>query len=284
MMNKKILPENLILESIKKENQNNFTDDKNFLFTNKNQIRFFTAITLPLILAACGGGGGGGAVSPTPDSGSGSGGSSSGGSGSGGSGSGGSSSGGSSTAGVQANAGYYTATSSADNYLYDVTFSNGSVVSGDDGNVIITDFDSANDTITLRGSGAPSSFTSGGSSNVDVASTIDGDTVITLGSDNNKTGSITLKGVSDSSSVTLNSVDEAADAGAPVVDLSSGSVSASEAGEIFEYSVKFINGVPVATDGNVTISGFDAKVDKLVIKSDSMPSGYGKIVCFLLQV
>ena len=49
MMNKKILPENLILESIKKENQNNFTDDKNFLFNNKNQIRFFTAITLPLL-------------------------------------------------------------------------------------------------------------------------------------------------------------------------------------------------------------------------------------------
>ena len=49
---------------------------------------YLTALTLPLILAACGGGGGGGAVSPTPDSGSG--GSSSGGSSSGGSSSGGS--------------------------------------------------------------------------------------------------------------------------------------------------------------------------------------------------
>jgi hypothetical protein len=43
MMNKKILPENLFLESTKKENQSDLTNDKNFLFTNKNEIRFFTA-------------------------------------------------------------------------------------------------------------------------------------------------------------------------------------------------------------------------------------------------
>ena len=204
-MNKKILPENIFLEKTKKENQDNAIE-KNLLFANnKNEIRFFTAITLPLILAACGGGGGGGAVSPTPDAGSG--GSSSGGSSSGGSSSGGSSSGGSSSggSGIQANAGYYTASSDADNYVYDVTFSGGSVISGDDGNVIISDFDAANDTITIRGSGAPSNFSSGGSSNVDVASTIDGDTVITIGSDNDKTGTITLKGVSDSSTVVLSS-------------------------------------------------------------------------------
>ena len=30
------------------------------------------------------------------------------------------------------------------------------------------------------------------------------------------------------------------------------------AGEIFEYSVKFLNGVPVAIDGNATITNFDA--------------------------
>ena len=260
MMNTKTLPENDRISEIKL-NKRNELESIDIFKTHKNEIRFLTAITLPLILAACGGGGGGGAVSPTPDSSS------------GGSSSGGSSSG---TAGTQANAGYYTATSGSDNYLYDVTFSGGGVVSGDDGNVIITDFDASNDTITLRGSGAPSSFTSGGSSNVDVASTIDGDTVITIGSDNNNTGSITLKGVSDSSSVTVAALDEAADAGRPVVDLSSGSVSASDAGEVFEYSVKFINGVPVATDGEVTIDGFDAKVDRLVIKSDSLPSGYGK--------
>ena len=276
MMNTKIIPENIFQETVKKENQNNTMFDKDSILYKKNEIRFFTAITLPLILAACGGGGGGGAVSPTPDSGSGS--SSSGGSSSGGSSSGGSSSGGSSsgTAGTQANAGYYSATSDADNFIYDVTFSGSSVTTGDDGNVIISDFDATNDTITLRGSGAPATFTSGGSSNVDVASNIDGDTVITLGNDNNNTGTITLKGVSDSSSVVINSVDEAADAGAPVVDLSSGTVSAAEAGEVFEYSVKFINGVPVATDGNVTIEGFDPKVDRLIIKSDSLSAGYGK--------
>jgi hypothetical protein len=82
--------------------------------------------------------------------------------------------------------------------------------------------------------------------------------------------------VSDSSTVTLNSEDGSADAGAPKVDLSSGTVTAASEGEIFEYSVKFINGVPVATDGNVTISGFDTKVDRLVIKSDSLPAGFGK--------
>ena len=97
-----------------------------------------------------------------------------------------------------------------------------------------------------------------------------------LGILNDNTGSITLKGVSDSSSVSLSAIDEAADDGRPVVDLSSGSVTAAEAGEVFEYSVKFINGIPVATDGEVTIDGFDAKVDRLVIKSDSLPSGYGK--------
>ena len=43
-------------------------------------------------------------------------------------------------------------------------------------------------------------------------------------------------------------------------------MTADAAGEIFEYSVKFINGIPVATDGEVTINGFDPKVDRLVIK------------------
>ena len=71
MMNKKILPENIFLEKIKKENQDNAIEKNLFFSNNKNEIRFFTAITLPLILAACGGGGGGGAVSPTPDAGSG---------------------------------------------------------------------------------------------------------------------------------------------------------------------------------------------------------------------
>ena len=180
-------------------------EDKNLVKISRSKLGYFSAITLPMILAACGGGGGGGGapVSPTPDSG-------------GGSGSGGSGSGGSSTAGVNANAGRYTATADADTYLYDVTFAaSGSVTSAQDGNVIISDFDASNDVLVLRGTGAPATFTSGGSSNVDVASDINGDTIVTLGSDNDATGTITLKGVSDSSSVVINTADEAADAGSP---------------------------------------------------------------------
>ena len=223
--------------------------DTNIVKISRSKIGYYSAITLPLILAACGGGGGGGydggAVSPTPDSG--------GGSTDGGSTDGGSTDGGSTTAGTNANAGRYTATSDADTFIYDVSFAaSGSVTSASDGNVIISDFDASNDVLVLRGTGAPSSFTSGGSSNVDVATNIDGDTVITLGSDNDSTGSITLKGVSDS--VTINTSTDAADAGAPTVDLSSGTVTAADAGEIFEYSVKFLNGVPVAIDGEVTVS------------------------------
>ena len=41
--------------------------DINIVKVNRSRLGFFSAITLPLILAACGGGGGGGgAVSPTP--------------------------------------------------------------------------------------------------------------------------------------------------------------------------------------------------------------------------
>ena len=248
-------------------------EDKNLVKISRSKLGYFSAITLPMILAACGGGGGGGydaPVSPTPDSG----GSGSGGSGSGGSGSGGGSS---STAGINANAGRYTATADADTYLYDVTFAaGGSVTSAADGNVIITGFDANNDVLVLRGTGAPSSFTSGGSSNVDVASDINGDTIVTLGSDNDATGTITLKGVSDSSSVVINTADEAADAGSPTIDLSSGSVASSAAGEIFEYSVKFLNGVPVAIDGNTSITNFDAAIDRIVIKTETLPAGYSK--------
>jgi hypothetical protein len=249
-------------------------ENKNLVKISRSKLGYFSAITLPMILAACGGGGGGGGapVSPTPDSGSG--GSGSGGSGSGGSGSGG---GGASTAGVNANAGRYTATDSADTYLYDVSFAaSGSVTSAADGNVIISNFDASNDILVLRGTGAPSTFTAGGSSNVDVASDINGDTIVTLGSDNDSTGTITLKGVSDSSSVVINTADEAADAGSPRIDLSNGSVASSSAGEIFEYSVKFLNGVPVAIDGNATITNFDAAIDRIVIKTETLPAGYAK--------
>ena len=242
------------------KDENLTLEDKNLIKISRSKLGYFSAITLPMILAACGGGGGGNydePVSPTPDSGS--------------------SGGGSSTAGINANAGRYTATADADTYLYDVTFAaSGSVTSAQDGNVIISDFDASNDVLVLRGTGAPSSFTSGGSSNVDVASDINGDTIVTLGSDNDATGTITLKGVSDSSTVVINTADEAADAGSPVIDLSSGSVASSSAGEIFEYSVKFLNGVPVAIDGNTSITNFDAAIDRIVIKTETLPAGYSK--------
>ena len=247
------------------KDENLTLEDKNLIKISRSKLGYFSAITLPMILAACGGGGGGNydePVSPTPDSGS---------SGSDSSG------GGSSTAGINANAGRYTATADADTYLYDVTFAaSGSVTSAQDGNVIISDFDASNDVLVLRGTGAPSSFTSGGSSNVDVASDINGDTIVTLGSDNDATGTITLKGVSDSSTVVINTADEAADAGSPVIDLSSGSVASSSAGEIFEFSVKFLNGVPVAIDGNTSITNFDAAIDRIVIKTETLPAGYSK--------
>ena len=255
-------------------------DPLSLLKIDRKVVTYTTALTLPLILAACGGGGGGGAVSPTPDSGS----SSSGSSSSGSSDSSDSSSSGSATSGTEANAGSYTASSGADTYLYDVTFSsNGSsVLSSLDGNVTIADFDPASDVIVLRGAGSsgaagsPADFSTGGTSNVDVASDINGNTVISLGNDNDNTGTITLTGVSDSSSVVIKTVDEAADAGRPVTDLSSGSVTATDAGEVFEYSVRFENGVPVAIDGDVTINGFDAATDRIVLKTEGLPSGYSK--------
>jgi hypothetical protein len=85
-----------------------------------------------------------------------------------------------------------------------------------------------------------------------------------------------LKGVSDSSSVVINTSTDAADAGSPKIDLSNGSVASSSAGEIFEYSVKFLNGVPVAIDGNATITNFDAAIDKIVIKTETLPEGFAK--------
>ena len=98
------------------------------------------------------------------------------------------------------------------------------------------------DSILLRGEGAPganTSYSTGGNSNVDVVLNIDNDTVISLGNVNDKTSTITLKGVSDYSSVKIKSLDEpTTDTGSPKVDLSSGTTVATSAGEIFEYSVK----------------------------------------------
>ena len=64
--------QNLILSN--KNVKNDKDDIFNLLNFERKQFGYFTAITLPLILAACGGGGGGGAApvssTPTTDSGS----------------------------------------------------------------------------------------------------------------------------------------------------------------------------------------------------------------------
>ena len=122
----------------------------------------FSAITLSLILAACGGGGGGGggAVSPTPtpDSGSDS--------------DSGSGSDTDTDTSIQLDGGAYSATSSADVFTFDVSFDGTSIV-GLDNNVSITGFDPASDSIVLRGSGGSDGLTSStllSSSGVDVSS------------------------------------------------------------------------------------------------------------------
>ena len=172
--NQNLLVSEKSIQNDKKDILNEKKDILSILDIEKRQFGYFTAITLPLILAACGGGGGGGGnVSPTPappstDDGSTDSGSTD-----------------SGIEGTDANAGNYTASSAADNYIYDVSFaSDGAVTKTSDGNVIISNFDAANDTITLRGLGAPASFSSEGS-NVDIASDINGNTIITLGNDNN---------------------------------------------------------------------------------------------------
>ena len=64
-----------LLDKQLKLDENPFSKIKNFnqAKLDRKIFGYTSALTLPLILAACGGGGGWGAVSPTPDAGSGSG-------------------------------------------------------------------------------------------------------------------------------------------------------------------------------------------------------------------
>ena len=256
-------------------------EDYKNIFTPSSDLRknigVFSAITLPLILAACGGGGGGGAVSPTPDSGSGS---------SSGSGSDSSGSDSSGSSGIELDGGSYAATSSADTFIVDVSFDGTSVVSLDNDS-IITGFDPANDSIVLRGSGAPSSFDASalaGSTGVEISqSTINNNTVIYFSpNSSNASSSITLAGVLDGD---LSTVSVSAEEGSPNdsssstpggTDLSSGSVSATDSPDAFVYEIKFVNGSPVALDGEVVISGFDVDNDTLTLQASSVPSGFTK--------
>ena len=256
-------------------------EDYKNIFTPSSKLRkeagLFSAITLPLILAACGGGGGGGgAVSPTPDSGSGSGSSS------------GSDSGSDSSAssGIELDGGSYAGTSSADTFIVDVSFDGTSIVSLDNDS-IITGFDPANDSIVLRGSGAPASFDAvalSGSTGVEVSqSTINDNTIIYFSPNSSgASSSITLTGILDGD---LSSVSISAEDGSPNdsstatpggVDLSSGSVSATDAADAFVYEIKFVDSSPVALDGEVVISGFDASNDTLTLQAASVPSGFTK--------
>jgi len=245
----------------------------------KRELSVFSALTLPLILAACGGGGGGGAVSPTPDSGSGSSGSSD-------SGSSDSDSSSSATSGTELDGGSYAATADADTFIIDVSFDGTSVVSLDNDS-IITGFDASNDTILLRGTGAPSAFDAAalvGSTGVEVQqSTIDNNTVIYFSpNSSNASASITLAGVLDGdlSSITVSAEEGSANdssASAPGgTDLTSGSVAASDSADAFVYEIKFVDGSPVAIDGEVVITGFDASTDTLTLQAASVPSGFTK--------
>ena len=238
----------------------------------KRELGLFTAITLPLILAACGGGGGG-AVSPTPDTGSGS--------------SSGSDSGGSTaTAGIDLDGGSYAATSEADTFIVDVSFDGTSVVSLDSDS-IITGFDAANDSILLRGSGASGEFNAAsliGSTGVEVSqSTINNNTVIYFSpNSSNQSTSITIAGVLDGdlSTITISAEEGSANdssASAPGgTDLESGTVAATSSADAFVYEVKFVDGSPVAIDGEVIITDFDAANDTLTLQAATAPSGFSK--------
>ena len=246
--------------------------------TKRKDTGIFSAITLSLILAACGGGGGGGggAVSPTPTPDSGS-----------GSDSGSDSGTGSSDTSIQLDGGAYSATSAADVFSFDVSFDGTSIV-GLDNNVSITGFDPASDSIILRGSGGSDGLTSStllSSSGVDVVSSaIDNNTVIYFSPNSSgSSSSITLEGVVDSdlSTITISAADGAAnDASASPItgelDLSEGTVNASDDAEAFVCEIKFVDGVPVAIDSDVTIQGFDVDNDTLTLQAASVPSGFAK--------
>ncbi len=246
----------------------------------KRELSLFSAITLPLILAACGGGGGGGAVSPTPDAGSGSGSGSSSGSGSD------SGSDSTATAGIDLDGGSYAATADADTFIVDVSFDGTSIVSLDNDS-IITGFDPANDSILLRGSGASSDFNAAslvGSTGVEVSqSTINNNTIIYFSpNSSNNSSSVTLAGVLDGdlSTITVSaeegSANDSSASTAGGTDLSSGTVAATDAADAFVYEIKFSNNSPVAIDGEVVITDFDVDNDTLTLQAASAPSGFSK--------
>ena len=140
----------------------------------------------------------------------------------------------------------------------------------------------------LRGAGGSANLDAStllSSSGVDVSpSTINNNTVIYFSPNSSgASSSITLEGVVDGdlSSISISAADGSANdtSTSPVTgqeDLSEGTVTATSSAEAFVYEIKFVDGVPVAIDGDVTIKGFDAASDTLTLQAASVPSGFGK--------
>ena len=272
----RITPFNFELKEDKESEVQALTSNKELpsIFNLKRKdTGLFSAITLSLILAACGGGGGGGggAVTTQPEEPS--------------TDDGGST--GSTDTSINLDGGSYAATSAADVFTFDVSFDGTSVV-GLDSDVTITGFDANNDSIVLRGSGAESSFASSSlltASGVDVSSSaIDNNTVIYFSPNSSgSSSSITIEGVVDGDLSTISfsakdgsANDSTASSSTGGIDLSSGTVAATSSADAFVYEVKFIDGSPVAIDGEVTITGFDPDTDTLTLQASSVPSGFGK--------
>ena len=272
----RITPFNFELKEDKESEVQALTNNKELpsIFNLKRKdTGLFSAITLSLILAACGGGGGGGggAVTTQPEEPS--------------TGDGGSTE--PTDASINLDGGSYAATSAADVFTFDVSFDGTSVV-GLDSDVTITGFDANNDSIVLRGSGAESSFAASSlltASGVDVSSSaIDNNTVIYFSPNSSgSSSSITIEGVVDGdlSTISLSAKDGSANdstasSSTGGIDLSSGTVAATSSADAFVYEIKFIDGSPVAIDGEVTITGFDPDTDTLTLQASSVPSGFGK--------
>ena len=121
---------------------------------------------------------------------------------------------------------------------------------------------------------------------VDVSSsTINNNTVIYFSPNSSgSSSSITLEGVVDEdlSTISISAEDGAAnDASSTTApsgssDLSSGTVTATDSAEAYIYEVKFVDGSPVAIDGNVVIKGFDVASDTITLQAASIPEGFAK--------
>ena len=178
------------------------------------------------------------------------------------------------------------ATSSADAFVYEIKFVDGSPVAID-GEVTITGFDPANDTLTLQASSVPSGFGKSSlltASGVDVvSSTVDNTTTIFFAPDSSgASGSIVLDGIVDADLDTLNIKILSGSVSSGGTDISSGSnieigtddLTAQSAAENFVFDASYASSTISGVDGPITITGFDQANDTIVILSSAMPVGY----------